>query len=124
MKTIENFILGLDGQEKAIVSFFHHKLTSEYDLIGKISYNVPFYCRKSWICYLNPLKKTGGVELAFTRGNELSNEQGLLDFKGRKQIAGIDLHDLSDIPEQQIHEILNESILLDDLVKYKVERRK
>ena len=119
LKTVANYILGLDGQQRAIVSYFHQKLALEYELISKISYNVPFYYRKSWICYLNPLK-TGGVELVFTRGNELSNDQEILDFKGRKQVAGIDLMTMADIPEKEINAILNEAILLDDLVKYNV----
>ena len=121
MKTIQNFILGLDGQQKAIVSYLHNLLINEHDLNGKISYNVPFYYRKSWICYLNSLKD-GGVELAFTRANELSNDQGILNFKGRKQVAGIDFYKVSDIPERLINEILNESIILDDTVKYSVRK--
>ena len=123
MKTVENFILGLDGQQKAIVSFFHQLLTEEYDLQDKIRFKIPFYYRKSWVCYLNPLK-SGGVELAFTRANELSNDQGLLDFKDRKQIAGIEIQHISEIPSPQIKEILYESILLDDLVKYSVRKNK
>ncbi|MEQ9465974.1 MAG: DUF1801 domain-containing protein [Ekhidna sp.] len=121
MKTINHFILGLDGQQRAIVSYLHQRLTSDYDLMGKISYNVPFYYRKSWICYLNPLKD-GGVELAFTRGNELSNDQGILDFKGRKQIAGIGLYSVADMPEQQIHEIIHEALILDETTKYSVRK--
>lgn len=123
MKTIQNFILGLDGQQKAIISYLDQKLTADYDLQGKISYNVPFYYRKSWICYLNPLKD-GGVELAFIRGNELSNDQKILDSKGRKKVAGIDLYDVSKIPEQQIHEIIHEAIIVDDSTKYTVRKAK
>ncbi|MEO9482302.1 MAG: DUF1801 domain-containing protein [Ekhidna sp.] len=114
MKTIEGFILGLDGQQKAIVSFFHNHLTQHHDLQGKISYNIPVYYRKSWVCYLNPLKNNG-IELAFTKGHRLSNDQKLLNKKKRKYVAGIDLFDISSIPEQSINEIIQEALIVDQL---------
>ncbi len=123
MKTIDQFIWGLEGQEKAIVNYLHTRLVNEYDLMGKISYGIPMYYRKSWVCYLNPLKK-GGVELAFARANELSNEQGLLDFKCRKQVAGIDLFEVNKIPDRLINEILQEALILDEMVKYNVRKKK
>ena len=122
MKTIEQFILGLEGEQKTIVSYFHSRLSTEYDLSGKISFNIPMYYRKSWVCYLNPLKD-GGIELAFPRANELSNEQGILDFKNRKQVAGVDLYDSSNMPEREINEIIHEALILDDLKKYSVRKK-
>ena len=84
------------------------------DLRGSISYGIPFYRRKSWVVYLNPIKKDG-VEMAFTRGHRLSNEQGILDQKGRKLVAGIDLYAVSDLPMDAINEIVQEALVLDDL---------
>lgn len=114
MKTIENFILGLDGQQKAIVSFFHERLTNYHDLRGKISYNIPVYYRKSWVCYLNPIKKNG-IELAFTKGYLLSNDQNLLQMKNRKYVAGIDLYEIQEIPERPIDEIIQEALIIDQM---------
>lgn len=114
MKSIENFILGLDGQQKAIVSFFHSHLTDYHDLQGKISYNIPVYYRKSWVCYLNPIKNNG-IELAFTKGHRLSNEQQLLNRKNRKYVAGIDLYEITEIPEKSIDEIIQEALIIDQL---------
>lgn len=114
MKTIEDYILGLDGQQKAIVSFFHNRLTNYHDLHGKISYNIPVYYRKSWVCYLNPIKNNG-VELAFTKGHRLSNTQKLLSKKKRKYVAGIELFDVGDIPEQSIDEIIQEALIVDQI---------
>jgi hypothetical protein len=70
---------------------------------------------------LNPLK-IGGVELAFPRGNELSNIQGLLIDKGRKQVSGIELDFIDTIPIESILEVINEAILLDELVPYSSKR--
>ncbi len=114
MKTIESYILELDGQQKAIINFLHHHLMETTDLRGSISYGIPMYRRKSWVCYLNPIKKDG-IELAFGRGFRLSNEQGILDQKGRKLVAGIDLFDVNKIPIQAINEIVQEALILDDL---------
>lgn len=114
MKSVSNYILGLEGQQKAIVSYLHERLTNYHDLSSKISYSIPMYRRKSWLCYINPLK-TGGVDFVFTRGKSLSNEQGLLDSKGRKQVAGMIIHNVSEIHERAIDEMVQEAILVDEL---------
>ena len=116
MKTIENFILKHDGQQKAIVTFLHHHLSTYHDLDSKINWNIPTYYRRSWVCYLNPIKNQG-IELAFFHGTQLSNEQGILKTKGRKQVAGIDLFKVAEIDQAAINEIVQEAIILDDLSK-------
>ncbi|MEQ9405319.1 MAG: DUF1801 domain-containing protein [Cyclobacteriaceae bacterium] len=82
---------------------------------GKINYKVPFYTQKKWVCYLNRIKNNG-VELAFARGWQLSNDQNLLDRKNRKYVAGINLYDPGEIPEKQIDQIVQEALLLDEMV--------
>ena len=114
MKTVENFILGLDGQQKAIVSFLHQHLTQQHDLMPKISFNVPMYYKRKWVCYLNPVKNDG-IELAFVKGHRLSNEQGLLQSKKRKRISGIELYDVGSIPLRAIDEIVKEALIVDQL---------
>jgi hypothetical protein len=99
----------------------HNLMMSFPEVTSKISYQIPFYYRKSWICYLNPVKG-GGVELGFTRGQELSNEQGILEAKGRKQVAGIIFYSLKDIPERALLEVINEAIILDESVPYNVRK--
>lgn len=116
LKTIEDYIFKLEGQQKAITLYLHNRLTSYHDLQGKISYNIPVYYRKTWVCYLNPVKNDG-VELAFAKGHRLSNDQDILLRKKRKYVAGVELFDISAIPEVQINEIINEALILDDLTK-------
>lgn len=107
------YIEARDGEQQRILLVLHELITSLPQVTDKIRYKIPFYDRKSWVCYLNPLKE-GGVELCFLHGNELSNEQGLLDFKGRKQVAGISYFAVSDIREEPLLEILQEALLLDE----------
>lgn len=114
MNNVKDYILGLNGQQKAIVSFLHHHITEFHGLEPNIKYGIPMYYRKSWVCYLNPIKKNG-IELAFTKGFQLSNEQGILNRKNRKMVAGIDLFHLAELPEAAIREIIQEAIILDDL---------
>lgn len=123
MSTVEDFIYQYEGHQHEIMVYFHNLLINQYDLTDKIRFKIPFYYGRSWICYLNPLKN-GKVELAFIRGNELSNEQALLDNKGRKQVFGIEFETITDIPHQSINEIIKEALALDDMIAYESKRKK
>ena len=123
MTQVEDFISLQEGETRQIMQYLHDVLAGELGLVDKIRYRIPFYYHKSWICYSNPLK-SNGVELAFLRGNELSNEQGILDFKGRKQVAGIELRTFSEIPRAAIYEIIQEALILDEIKPYASKRTK
>lgn len=123
MLTIEEFIYNLEGEQRKIVKYLHNWFVKDLELSCKIRYKIPFYYRKSWICYLNPVKG-GKIELAFIRGNELSNEQQLLDFKERVQIAGIEIQSVFEINRDGMREIIHEAILVDELTPYKSKRKK
>lgn len=88
MSRVENVISGFDHNQQEIAWFIHEWLTKDFDLSCKINYKIPFYYQKSWICYIKPVKNSG-IELCFTKANILRNEQGLLEKKGRKYVAGI-----------------------------------
>lgn len=122
MIEVENFIYKHEGDQREILLYLHH-LFIDFDLSTKIRYKIPFYYGKTWICYLNPIKK-GGIELVFIRGNELSNSQGLLDNKGRKQVAGLEIFNVKDIPQETLREVIHEAILLDEMVPYASKRKK
>ena len=116
MNSIEDYILDLKGQQKIIINLLHHHLMRTTDLRVNIRYGIPMYRRKSWVCYLNPIKKDG-VEFCFGRGHSLSNEQGILDMKGRKLVAGISLYDVTNFSMQALDEIIQEALILDDMGK-------
>ncbi len=123
MNDVEDFIDHYEGSQKEIMHFIHNRLTSELGLIDKIRYKIPFYYGRTWICFLNPTKK-GNIEIAFVRGNELSNHQNLLESKGRKQVYSMEVSDLSEIPLQLLDEVIQEAILLDETVPYSSRRKK
>ncbi len=68
--------------------------------------------------------KQGSVELAFVRGYELSNQQGILESKSRKQVYSITFKTLSEVPQRTMHEILHETIMLDEIKSYKSKNKK
>ena len=121
--TVEGFIEGRNGVQRQILIQLRELIMSLPEMKASIKYKIPFFSRKSWICYLNPIGESG-VELAFTRANELSNEQGALHFKDRKQVAGIEFHHPSEINADLIVEILQEAILLDETIPYASKRAK
>ncbi len=123
MEAVLNFILEKEGNQQKILERLHDLICSFPEITTKIRYRVPFYYHKSWICYLNPIKNDG-VELAFIRGNELSNEQGLLQHEGRKQVAGIKFYDPKEVNNELIMEIFQEALILDEEVPYASKRKK
>ena len=123
MTAVDNFIYEHEGKQREVMLYLHNLLSSGFNLTAKMRYGIPFYYRKSWICYLNPTKK-GMAEFAFTRGNELSNAQGLLDNKGRKQVFSVEFGSIADIPNEVINEIIQEAILLDETIPYASKRKK
>lgn len=123
MSAVELFIDESEEPARSIMIYLHEVFINELGLTPKIRYKIPFYDSKSWICYLNP-QKDNSVELAFIRGKELSNEQGLLQSKDRKQIMGIHLSSLESIPHSSLVEVLLEAVELDRSTPYKVNRKK
>lgn len=123
MTEAEQLIYQFDDTQREILLFFHEMLTTDYLLTYKVTFNNPCYYKKSWICYLKPLKNEQ-VELAFMRGNELSNNQGLLKSNGRKQLRSIEISDLKAAPLDTIKEILNEAIYLDEIKPYESKRKR
>lgn len=118
-----DYIESLDGEQRRIMLALYQIISTYPQVTCRIRYNVPFFYRKTWICYLNPLKD-GEVELCFVRANELSNEHGLLDFKNRTQVAGVTYLTTNDIREDVLADTLQEALLLDETVRYTVKRSK
>ncbi|MEM0942066.1 MAG: DUF1801 domain-containing protein [Bacteroidota bacterium] len=123
MTEVENLIYQFDNPQKEIMLFFHKMLIEEHSLTDKITFKNPCYYGKSWICYLKALKNNQ-VELAFMRGNELSNNQRILKHKNRKQLRSLNISNLKLIPLNAIKQIIHEAILLDETNPYESKRKR
>ena len=121
MTEVENLIYQFDLAQREMMLFFHKLFTEEYLLTDKITFKNPCYYKNSWVCYLKALKN-GKVEIAFMRGNELSNTQGILKDKGRKQLRSIDIVNLNKALLDVIREIVNEALVLDEAKPYESKR--
>lgn len=79
--------------------------------------NTPMFKVKQDVCYFGKVHPTKGLEVCFLRGFQLSNEQGLIESKGRKYIHGLTLVDANDLKQKETAflEILNEALILDEI---------
>lgn len=95
---------------KDMVIYLHELLTSFEGVTLKMRYSLPFYDGHKWICYINPLKKGGGVELVFLQARHLSNVHGFLQSRGRKMVMGMTFNNLAEIPESVVIETMKEAL--------------
>lgn len=114
MSPTEAYITELPDNQRLIMQYLHGLLMSFPQVTTKIRYKIPFYDRKSWVCYLNPVKNNG-VELCFLKGSELSNEQGILEPTDRKMVRGIKYYKPEAINVKLLREVINEAIILDEV---------
>lgn len=122
MSVCHDFIDQYEGAQQELLTYLDELISSFPEVTCRLRYQLPFYYRKSWICYLNPTQD-GMVELAFTRGNELSNEQGLLASRGRKQVYSAMFSSILDVDENELLEVLQEAFVLDAEVPYASKRK-
>ncbi len=118
---ISDYLYKLTSEQAGIVQCLHDLIMETPAIEVKRRWHLPFYYRKSWICYFNILKN-GNVEWAFTRGNELSNEDQWLEARGRKQIYSVNFASVQDIDLQLARVTLQEALLLDEHVPYSVKK--
>jgi len=123
MESVEDFILNLPSDERAMVSTLRTLL---YDVDPrfreKLSYGVPYYSRNRRVCFIWPASAPQGPKMAkvsfgFCYGNMLSNEHNILLSEGRKQVYIVRFSSLKDIDERILQELILEAILVDDLQK-------
>lgn len=112
--TFDYFIDIISDNQREIILYLDALFLSYPEVSKKMRYKLPFYYYNSWVCYLNTVKGDR-VELCFINGQKLSNNQGLLDTRGRKMIAGIMLDHQKTIPNEAVLEIFGEAIILDEL---------
>lgn len=121
MQTVEDYIYRFEGDQQEVLLYFHNVLTSFPAVTTKIRYKIPFYYQSTWVCYLNPVKPDK-IAICFLRGYEMSNEQNLLESKGRKQVLSAEFASVDEIPKKLMNEIINEALFLDESVPYKPKK--
>lgn len=87
----------------------------------KLSYNVPFYYQHKRVLYIWPssipwggIKKTGTVSLGFCKGQQLTDELGILNKADRKEIASINFKSTKEIDADVLRSYIFEALFIDE----------
>jgi uncharacterized protein YdeI (YjbR/CyaY-like superfamily) len=80
----------------------------------KISAKIPYFYFYGPLCYLHAQRD--GVDLGFTKGYELTDEEKLLESRGRKHVKTITFFSVTQLEEQEesLRHILNEAAILNE----------
>ncbi len=114
MSSAEDFIYQQEEDLQLLLLPLRELFLSYPGVTAKLRYKIPFYYRKSWVCYTNPIKGQG-VEVAFLRGFELGDPQGVLQDKGRKMVKGIDIFNPNEIEAKGVELYWREALMLEEL---------
>lgn len=120
--TVQRFIAELEPPQREIMTILRSWiLDTGRHTQEKISNKIPFFEFYGNLCYLNALKE--GVDLGFVHGHILSNEQHLLESKGRKQVKSVTFYSVAEVEEHEdeIRRLLNEAAILNE---YHFKRKK
>jgi alkyl hydroperoxide reductase subunit AhpC len=78
-------------------------------------FSTPFYTGNKWMIYLSK-QKNEGLELCFVQAKHFVQHKEWLDFKKRKQVAGITFHYIGDINEEVVDLLITEALRVDKLL--------
>ena len=122
MNEVENYIYSHEPIKREMFLFVRevlHRCIPK--LQEKIAYKIPFFRYYSSFCYLKPTKK--GIDLSFLRGQELSNQQGVLEYRTRKQVASLHYCNISEINETTLREIIHEAAILQEYCHHQKNKK-
>ncbi len=87
----------------------------------KLAYNVPYYYLNKRVIFIWPasvpwggIKENGVVVIGFCNGQKITDETGLLNKEGRKQIATIKYRSTKDINTELLKQFIYEAIFIDE----------
>ena len=136
-KTVDEMIMALPRSEQVIVKRLRDLVLECLPFATEKPYyglGVPYYSRHRQICYIFPTSALYGTEdmnhedrnvtLGFCQGNRMSNEGGILQAEGRKQVRVIYFHTVRDIKEDQVRALLFEAGMIDEVIGKGVKRKR
>ncbi len=117
MKPAENYILNQQEPHQSIMLYVRSVILKTLPMIEeKFKYSIPFYHHnKKPMCYLNILKDTNRVDLAFVKGVILQESfPELKNYKNRKFVRSLQINNLETVDELLLVNILNQAAILSD----------
>ncbi|MBK7172877.1 MAG: DUF1801 domain-containing protein [Bacteroidales bacterium] len=122
-RNIDEFLDYLPDEEREIVVFLRQIiLESLPECREKLAYNVPFYYKKSRICFIWPPSvpwgnvNIKGVQLGFCNGYLLKDEDGYLEKGNRKQVYWKEYNSIIQVDPDLLREFLFEALAIDGKV--------
>ncbi|MEQ9297211.1 MAG: DUF1801 domain-containing protein [Cyclobacteriaceae bacterium] len=119
-RSFEDFFDYLPENEAVIVEQLRDLIIASIpEVKEKLSFNVPFFSKHRTICFVWPGSVPWGgiregVQLGFTQGHLLSDEDGYLNAGNRKYVRIRTFNDLSDIDHSLVRSLLFEATLIDE----------
>ncbi|MDO1445258.1 DUF1801 domain-containing protein [Rhodocytophaga aerolata] len=117
---VKDLIANLPENEKKIILGLRNCILETAPMLReKLSYGVPYYYRKSRVCFIWPASVpngglTEGVALGFCKGYLMSNEEGLLQSNGRKEVIAVHYVSISQINWPQVRQWIQEALIVDE----------
>lgn len=112
MKPVDEYIFNQKEPHQSIMLYLRSVILKTLPKVEeKYSYNIPFYHHnKKPMCYLNILKKTNYVDVAFVQGIFLEDKfPALKDYNNRKQVRSLQVKNLEDFDELMFSKLLIEA---------------
>jgi len=121
MNPVEQYLFDQKEPYKSIMLYVRSVILKSFpEVEEKFKYNIPFYHHnKKPMCYLNILRGTNYVDVAFVQGVFLQDKfSQLKENKNRKQVRSIQVKSIKDFDESMFIGLLKEAaILLDNSKK-------
>lgn len=112
--SIERYLFELQEPQQSIARILRNMLlNSAPGVMESYKYRCPFFTYKKGLCYLAKNKKEQ-IYIGFIQGQELTNNQGMLNSYQLKQVAHLVVPSLQFVQDKEveIHQIIQEAILL------------
>ena len=109
MKPVENYFLEQQEPYQSIMLYVRQVILKTLpNITERYSYKIPFYnLGKKPMIYLNMLKGTNFVDVAFVQGILLENDfPELKNHNNRKQVRSIQIRQIEDLNELRFVELL------------------
>ncbi|WP_342448663.1 DUF1801 domain-containing protein [Tamlana crocina] len=109
MKPVDHYFLSQKEPYQSIMLYVRSVILNTLpEVVERYSYKIPFYnIDKKPLLYLNILKGTDYVDVAFVQGVLLENDFPILKYNhNRKQVRSIPLKTLEDLDQEQFVELL------------------
>ncbi len=112
MKPLESYILNQQEPYQSIMLYVRSVILKTLPEVSeRYSYKIPFYnIGKKPMLYLNILKGTNFVDVAFVQGVLLEDEFPILkNYNNRKQVRSVQVKSLKDFDELEFVELLKKA---------------